>query len=197
MSKLPTRPASRILRAAEADLWIDGYAFMQAARDEAERVRDDTAHWLQEAREEGFAAARREADEQMIERLASVASQVDAYLAGIEPALVDLVLGVVRQVMGHLSKPEVLLDCTRNALLAFRRDQQLTLFVPSLEVAAVRDRLNLDPIGRPVLFVEADEELAPGQACLSGEVGSVEVGLEEQLQHIRRSLLPFAEERAS
>lgn len=31
MSDLPTRPPGRILHAEEADLWIDGFAFMQAA----------------------------------------------------------------------------------------------------------------------------------------------------------------------
>ena len=35
MSELPNRPAARILRAEQADLWIDGYAFVQAARQEA------------------------------------------------------------------------------------------------------------------------------------------------------------------
>jgi type III secretion protein L len=192
MSELPTRPALRILRADEADLWIDGYAFMQAARDDAQCVRDDTASWLQEVRAEGFAVARQEAVEQMIELLASTTLEVDAYLAGIEPSLVDLALGVVRQVMGQMNNADLLLSCTREALMAFRRDQKLTLFVPVLDYEAVHERLSLEPIGLPALAIEVDEKLTSGQARLSSLAGSVDLGLEAQLQNIRRSLLPFS-----
>jgi len=196
MSELPTRPASRIVRAAEAPLWIDGYAFAQAARDEAEQVRRDSARWLQEARDEGFAEARRQGDEQVIERLAEATAQVDGYLAGLETALVDLALGVVREVLDERDNAELLLCCTRKALLAFRQDQQLTLFVAASELDPVRDRLTSDSHGMPALTVEADAQLAAGQARLSGPVGSVEIGLEAQLQNIRRSLLPFTGEQA-
>lgn len=196
MGSLPNRPASRILRAAEADQWIDGYAFLQAARDEAERVRRDSVRSLQDARDQGFAEARRQGDAQVIERLAQATAQVDAYLAGLETALVDLALGVVRQVLDDLDHLELLLGCTRKALQGFRRDQQMTLFVPPSELDALRERLNSDPLDWPALALESDTRLAAGQARLGGPVGWVDIGLEAQLENIRRSLLPFAEEGA-
>ncbi|MDR9750842.1 FliH/SctL family protein [Pseudomonas sp. SZMC_28357] len=197
MNELPSRPTATILRAAEADAWIDGYGFLQAAREEAERVRQDSQQWLRAARDEGFAEARRHGDEQVIERLAQTAQQVDSYLAGIETALVDLALGVVREVLDQQEPAALLLSCTRKALLAFRQDQHLTLFVPTVEVAAVREQFDNEAPPSPLLNVEADAQLAPGQARLSGPTGTVEVGLEAQLQNIRRSLLPFAGESAA
>ncbi len=43
MGELPTRPGTRIVRAADAARWIDDYAFVEAAHDEARRVREDSA----------------------------------------------------------------------------------------------------------------------------------------------------------
>ncbi|RFP92356.1 HrpE/YscL family type III secretion apparatus protein, partial [Pseudomonas fluorescens] len=54
-----------------------------------------------------------------------------------------------------------------------------------------RQRLTRDGL---VIAVAADEQLGAGQARLSSPAGSVELGVEAQLQTLRRSLLPFAEE---
>jgi type III secretion protein L len=197
MNELPKRPVSRILRAAEADVWTDSYTFLQAAQDEADRVRLDSERWLQEARNEAFAEARQQGDAQVIERLAQTSLQVDGYLASIETALVDLALGVVRGVLNDQDHIGLLLSFTRMALQAFRKDQQLKLFVPVKDVDPVRERLASDPLSLPALTVEANDQLVPGQALLSGPSGTVEVGLEAQLGNIRRSLLPLASERAS
>ena len=39
MSELPSRPTARILRADDAALWSDGFAFLQAAKEQAEQVK--------------------------------------------------------------------------------------------------------------------------------------------------------------
>ena len=54
MSELPTRPAARILRAEQADQWIDGFAFIEAARQEADQMRQSAELWRQQARREGL-----------------------------------------------------------------------------------------------------------------------------------------------
>lgn len=58
MSDLPTRPGSRVLRAADAARWIDGFAFIEAAHEEARCVRENSAQWLEQARAEGFEIGR-------------------------------------------------------------------------------------------------------------------------------------------
>ena len=93
--------------------------------------------------------------------------------------------------LGELDNAERVVRCTRQALSAFRQDQALTLWVPPAEVDALRQRLKLEGLA---LAVDADEQLGAGQARLSSPAGSVELGLEAQLQTLRRSLLPFAEE---
>ena len=50
MSELPSRPTARILRADDAALWSDGFAFLQAAKEQAEQVKADSEQWLSSAR---------------------------------------------------------------------------------------------------------------------------------------------------
>ncbi|TSD76468.1 HrpE/YscL family type III secretion apparatus protein [Pseudomonas sp. KBS0710] len=191
MSELPSRPAARILRADEAALWTEGFAFLQAAKNQAEQIRADSDQWLQAARAEGFESARQAGAEQVAQLLVQTQSQVQHYLSSLETSLADLALGIVREVLGELDNAERVVRCTRQALSAFRQDQALTLWVPPAEVDALRQRLKLEGVA---LAVAADEQLSAGQARLSSPAGSVELGLEAQLQTLRRSLLPFAEE---
>ncbi|HGM5582695.1 TPA: FliH/SctL family protein [Pseudomonas putida] len=193
MSQLPSRPASRILRAAEVQAWTDGRDYLQAARDEAERIREDSTRWLEQARADGFELGRAKGAEAVSELLADTAAKVEAYLAGLENSLADLALGIAREVLESLGDAERIVLCTRKALVAFRQDQALTLFVPRLEVEAVRRRMHGETDGLAAIAVESDDQLQPGQARLSSPVGSVELGLDAQLQALRRSLLPFAE----
>jgi len=196
MSELPTRPPARILRAAEAAVWVDGFAFLQAAKEQAEAIRSDSAHWLEQARAEGFESARVEGNQQVSALLGETSARVDAYLAGLESSLVDLALGIVREVLDDMNDAERLVRCTRKALGAFRQDQALTLFVPRIDVEPVRQQLKAERDSLPAIAVEGDDQLEAGQARLSSPVGSVELGLDEQLQTLRRSLLPFTDELA-
>lgn len=197
MSELPSRPALRIIRAEQADLWIDGYAFVQAAEAHAQSIRDDSARWLEQAREEGFDSARRQGTEEVSALLVQTSLKVDAWLSGLEASLADLALGIVRDVLDEMDDAERVLRCTRKALTAFRQDQALTLFVPRLEVEAVRRRLKHEADTLPAINVESDDQLQQGQARLSSPVGSVELGLEAQLSNLRRTLLPFTDEQQS
>ncbi len=193
MDDLPTRPASRILRAADAERWIDGYAFIEAAREQARRVREESAEWLQQARDEGFERARQEGAEQVALLLAQTSARVDEYLGGLEASLAELALGIARQVMGELDERERLLRCTAQALSAFRQDQALSLFVPLAEVEGLRRRIADGPLALRGLNIEGDEQLERGQARLVSPAGSVELGLEAQLDNLRRALLPLAD----
>eukprot|EP00659_Diplonema_papillatum_P003559 gene3559-5524_t len=132
------RPAARILRADEAALWTDGFAFVQAARAHAEQIKADSDQWLHTARAEGFESARREGAEQVAQLMLETQAEVQHYLAGLEASLADLALGIVREVLGELDDTDRVVRCTRQALSAFRQGQALTLWVPPAEVNALR-----------------------------------------------------------
>jgi type III secretion protein L len=187
IDSLPSQPGTRILRAAEAAQWIDGYAFMRAAEQQAQRLRNDSEATLRQARADAFDQARKEGDEQIAALLADTAARADAWLLSLQPSIAELAVDIARQIIGELPSEERVLRCTRQALSAFRQDQALTLLAPRAEVDALRRRL--DQEGLDHIRVAADDQLAPGDACLCSPFGRVELGVDTQLQHIRSSLL--------
>ena len=126
--------------------------------------------------------------------LAQTRADVDRYLAGLESSLAELALGIARQVLGEMDDRERLLRCTAEALAAFRQDQALTLYVPRADVEGLRQHLAQDaPLALKSLSIVGDDQLEAGQARLGGPAGSVELGLDAQLDNLRRALLPLAE----
>ena len=187
MSTLPGKPGQRILRAEQAGQWLDGYAFLQAAREEAERTQAALQQLRDQARDEGLAAGLAEGQREAAQLLARTAQQVDDYLAGLEAQMADLALGIARQVIGELDDATRLARCTRQALGAFRHAQRLRLQVRPDQLDAVREQLS--DLGER-LEVEADDGLAAGHARLSSPQASVELDLHTQLQGLRQALLP-------
>ncbi|PVZ12535.1 MULTISPECIES: FliH/SctL family protein [unclassified Pseudomonas] len=192
MSELPTRPAARILRAEQADQWIDGFAFLEAARQEADQMRQSAELWRQQARREGLEQGLAQGRAQMAQALLEQRQAHDQWLASQESALADLALAIAGQLIGELPDTQRLQALVRTALASFRQDQALTLYVPRDAVDSSRQAL----MGLAVT-VEADEQLAPGQARLASAQGAVELGVQEQLAQLRRALLPFANDEAT
>lgn len=192
MSELPTRPAARILRAEQAEQWIDGFAFIEAARQEADNMRQSAELWRQQARRDGLEQGLAQGRAQMAQAMLEQQLAHDQWLASQEGALADLALAIARQLVGELPDPQRLQALTRTALGSFRQDQALTLFVPRQALDSSREAL-----AGLAVNVEADEQLAAGQARLSSAQGAVELSVEEQLAQLRRALLPFANEEGT
>lgn len=187
MSGLPSKPGQRILRGEQAAQWVDGYAFLQAAREAAESTHAELQRLRDQARDEGLAAGRAQGQREAAELLARTAQQVDDYLAGLEAQLTDLALGIARQVIGELDDATRLGLCTRRALSAFRAEQRLRLQVRPEQLDAVRAQLA--DLGER-LDVVADDSLSVGHARLISPQASVELDLPSQLQGLRQALLP-------
>lgn len=187
----PSRPGARLLKAAEAEAWRDGFALLEAARGEAERVRTELGQVREEARHAGFQAGQEQGRQQAARYLLETQADVDRYLAALEPALADLALGIARQVLTDLTPDVGLARRTQQALSAFRREQALTLWVPQDRVAGLRDAL--DEVSALRLSVEGSADLSGDEARLVGPAGQVDLGLDSQLALIRQALLPPAE----
>jgi len=187
MSTLPSKPGQRILRAEQAAQWIDGYAFLQAAREQAEQTEQTLQQLRDQAHQQGLAEGRAEGQREAAELLARTATQVDDYLTSLDAQMTDLALGIARQVIGELDDSTRLALCTRRALSAFREAQRLRLQVRPERLDGVRAQLA--DLGER-LQVEADDSLATGHARLSSPQASVELDLHTQLQGLRQALLP-------
>lgn len=183
MTALPDRPPARVIRAAEAEAWQDGFAFRDRARDEARALRDSVASEIAAAREEGRQEGRRQGEAEAAEMLLRSRAQIDAYLATLQPQLVALVDDILREILDGSSDADLIARATTRALRDYRDRQGITLSVPSDRLAEVEARLaGLD------LRIAADRHLTGRQCILTGPASSIDISIDAQLQTIRAAM---------
>lgn len=188
MNSLPPRPGKIILRAEEAKAWIDGYAFLEQARQRAEDQEADIRRAHEAGHAEGFEAGRRDGEARAAELLAATQGDVKRYLDGLEPALADLALSLVRRILGEFDAAELVGRCVRQALDEWRHEHRIRIRVaPSME-ARVTEFLADDPPATADYQVESDARLEPTQCLLVSPVAVMDIGLESQLEALRRAL---------
>lgn len=188
MNELPTRPGKIILRGEEAAAWVDGYAFLERARQRAGEQDAETRRAVAAARAEGFEAGRREGEAQAAELLARTTQRVEGYLGGLDQSLAELSLQIVRRVLGEFDDAELISRCVHQALREYRHDMAVTVRVAPERVARVEALLAADDGERPVCRVEGDAQLGASQCLLVSPVAVVDVGLDSQLNVLRRAL---------
>ncbi|MGM8851987.1 type III secretion system stator protein SctL [Salinicola halophyticus] len=189
MNSLPPRPGKVILRAAEAEAWVDGYAFLDQARQRA----DNQAAGFQQARNtgytEGFEAGRRDGEAQAAKLLATTQADIKHYLESLEPALAELSLNLVRRLLGEFDDADLIARCVRQALSEWRHEHRLRIRVaPALE-SRVAALLAEHPPVTVDFQVEADAQLEPGQCLLVSSVAVMDIGVDSQLDVLRQALL--------
>ncbi|WP_136682556.1 FliH/SctL family protein [Falsirhodobacter xinxiangensis] len=180
---LPDRPTARVIRAAEAEAWQDGFAFLSRAKDEAAALRATVDAEIAAARDEGRAHGRQQGETDAATLLLATQAQVDRYLAGIEPQLVDLTFRIIDQILDGATDAELIARATRRALQTFRGTEAITLSVPEPALAEVEAQLRgLD------LRVTADRHLTGRQCILSSPASSIDISIDAQLQAIRTAM---------
>ncbi|MGY0554393.1 type III secretion system stator protein SctL [Vreelandella sp. 2A-K22] len=188
MSSLPPRPGKIILRAEEANAWVDGYAFLERARQRADEQETLILRAREEGHAEGFEAGRRDGEARAAELLASTQRDVKRYLDGLGPELAELSLTLVRRILGEFDDVELITRCVRHALSEWRHEHLIRIRVaPPLE-ARVAESLAAYSPATTDYQVEADAQLAPGQCLLVSPIAVMDIGLEAQLKALRRAL---------
>jgi len=193
MSELPTQPSGIILRAEEAQAWADGFAFLQAAREQAEALRERALQESDEIRQQGYADGHRQGADAAAALLTQTHADVDRYLAGLEGDLAKLALSVVRQLIDGLDDAERIAHLAAKALAEFRDQQALALHVAPEQVAAVQ--ANLDAlVGSRSPTVTPDSQLVGAQATLASRSAVVDLDLDTQLDGLSKALQPSRRE---
>lgn len=197
MNELPTRPGKVILPSAEAQAWIDGYAFLERARERAREMEAKACHTTAAAYADGFEEGRREGEAQAAELLAHTTQRVERYLGGLDQSMAELCLRMVRRILGEFDDAELIGRCARQALREFRHDMRVSVRVAPERVAEVEALLSAGPeiSDGPVYRIEGDAQLGPGQCLLVSPVAVVDVGLDAQLTALRRALATRSEPR--
>ena len=183
-------PGKRIVRAQEAEHWVDGHAFLAQAREQAAQIVERGTQQALEARDAAVAEGLAQGQAAASQLLLETSSAVDRYLATVETQLAELSLALVRQVLDDLDATALIAQLCQRALRDFRDEQRLTLHVPVAQVEPVTALLHAQ-LG--MLRVHGDASLGPRHATLSSPVAAVDLDVDEQLHGLRLALgLPDA-----
>ncbi|KXF75046.1 type III secretion protein [Paramesorhizobium deserti] len=199
MNALPSKPPVKIIRHEDADCWSDGYAFLQAAKQEAERQLSAARDAYEESRRQGFEAGRQEGEREAAALLAGIAAKANRYLAGLDQEVVDLSLAVIEKLLGRYRDAEVVGKLAQQALTAFRREQQVTISVAP-HIADEVEKLigeSRPDIAQTGFAVVADARLTGNQCVIATPVAVMSAGLDSQLSVIRAALTAAHQEPES
>lgn len=185
----PARPPGRILKAAEAKAWADGYAFVQTAKTVLDDQRnasrkaygDGYAQGYEDGRSEGAAEATRIVNE--------VTMKVDRYLATLDNEITDLALDIVSRVLGSLDTGSIVAQAARQAIAGLRRSKYIRIAVHPAVESTVRAELQDMAANEPLpIEIRSDPDL-PHDACVvSSDIVVIDASIQVQLEAIRASL---------
>jgi type III secretion protein L len=182
------KPTGAVIRAEEARLWSQA----ASAIEEARLYLESTTAWVRSAHEsakergfqEGWSAGAQEA----ARLVAMMAARTDLYARDLERDLPALVLGILERILGTFDPGEVLSSAVRQAVGKLRTGAEIRVRVSPDRAEDLRraldefNRVN----GTPLVRVEADPGLIPGACVLQSEFGNVELGIEAQLEALRK-----------
>jgi type III secretion protein L len=185
--ELPAEPGLRIVRAADADAWQDGFRFLEAVREAAGKVEDDARAAYAAAYEKGYADGRAAGAIEASRIVRDATLAVDRYLTGLEKEIGGLALSIVRRMLGDLDVTGLVARAATQALAEFRQEKNLKVTVhPS---AADRVKAALAALGNQLpLTVESDPALDEGACIIASAFAVVDASIDVQLRALAQGL---------
>ncbi|PKA43859.1 HrpE/YscL family type III secretion apparatus protein [Rhizobium sullae] len=197
MNEIPTGPAKKILKQAEGEHWLEGFAFLEAAKAKADQQLAQVRDVVETSRRKGYEAGRREGERQAAALLLKTTADVNAYLAGIDRQIAELGLAIAEKLLGRFDQAEMVANLAQQALQSFQHEREVTITVsPALadRVAELVERHNGN--GALKIAVLADPRLDGNKCVLASAVAVVDAGLDTQLSVIREALLGVQSDRS-
>lgn len=191
MNQLPHAPPQKVIRAAESQSWIDGYAFLDEARKTADSLLNNARQDYEQRCAEGFEAGRTAGEIEIAKLLADTTARVDSYLAGLEREIAELALLIVERIIGQFDELELATALARQALGQFRHERELTINAAPNVAEAIDDLIanEFSELASVPITVVSDPNLADGRCVLMTPAAVVDTALDAQLSTVRAALL--------
>lgn len=189
LDDLPAAPGSRIVRAAQADAWQDGFRFLAAVREAADKVEENARSTYAAAYEKGYKEGRAAGASEATRLVCDTSLAVDRYLAKLESEIGALALSIVRRVLGDLERVDLVARAAAQAVAEFRQEKIIKVTVHPAAVDRVSTALAaLSPNSDATVTVEADPALDQGACIVASDFAVVDASIETQLQALAAGL---------
>lgn len=188
---LPARPTGRVLSAAEAKAWQDGFQFLGVAKGEAKELRTAARQAYAGEYSRGFEDGKAEGDAEAARIVAETTAKVDRYLGSLENDVVALALDVARRVFGAFDNEELVARAARQAVSEMRRAKYVKVTVHPTVAEAVRAQLADVAENADAGFsieVLPDSTLSPQACIVATDIAVMDASVESQLRGIEKAL---------
>ncbi len=182
LDDLPTGPGLRIVRAAQVGAWEDGYRFLAAVREAADKLNENARNTYAASYAQGYAEGRAAGAVEATRLVRDTTLAVDRYLARLESEIGALALSVVRRVLGELDVADVVARVAAQALTEFRQEKTVTVTVHPAAADRVRGALAALAHGEATVTVESEPALDQGACIVSSDFAVVDASIETQLR---------------
>ena len=181
----------KVLKEAEYSALLDASAVVQTAREEAARIAQQASRQAEEGRRKGYDEGLRQAKSEYAKKLANDAAAAERQLLALRTAMARLVVKVVSQFMSE-ADPSALFKQALLRVESLIRDQAfITLKVPPTQEAVVRQVLAELRAGSNWSMnasVVADASLPEGACTVQTLSGTLDIGLDAQLEALRKAV---------
>jgi type III secretion protein L len=181
----------KVLKQAEYAALLDATALVEAARAEAARIVTQAKHDAAKARDAGHAEGVRRAQAEQAQRLTTEALATQRQLQGLRSAMAAIVVKTVGRFMTE-ADPAALLEAALQRVDGLIRNEPfITMRIaPDQEAAVQRALARLGNAAEwPLKVAVTIDPALPAGACIVGTAsGTLEIGLEAQLDAFRKAV---------
>ncbi|MFO1349193.1 MAG: HrpE/YscL family type III secretion apparatus protein [Gammaproteobacteria bacterium] len=184
-------PGQRIIKARDYLAYAEAEAIIAAAQQSAAAILADAKAAYEAEKQRGYQDGCEDGKLEAAEQIIDVLGGTVDYYASIEKRTGQLVMQMVRKVLGEFDHETLTLKIVHNALAAVRNQKQVTLRVAPDQAEAVKAKVHTLLAGFPSIHfvdVAADRRLGVGGCILETEIGVVDASVETQLKALERSL---------
>ncbi len=181
-----------ILPAREYAALVEAEGLIEAAREEAERIRREAEEEYVRRKAEGYDTGLEMGKAEIAERMVEYMGRSAAYFSKVEGVLIDVVMRAARRVIGEFDQKEVVERVVKRALEATRNEGHVTVRVAPALADDLKSRIGniLGEFPRvEFLEVVADSRVPEGGCILETELGFVDASLETQFKAIEKALV--------
>jgi type III secretion protein L len=190
----------KVLKEAEYAALLDAAAVIGAARGEAQRVAQKAAREADDLRRKGYEDGVQQARSEYAERMLGAAIDGHRQLHALREAMAQLVTKALTQFVADLDPGELFEAALRRVDTLLRSEPFVHVRVAPEQEATLRDvldRLRDEAHWTMNIAVQVDPTLDEGACVLQTASGTLDIGLEAQLQAFRRAFDPAAMSHAA
>lgn len=181
----------KVLKQAEYAALLDAQAVVDAARREAQRIAQEATRQAGELRRQGYEEGLKEAKGAYADKLLAVAIGSQAQLQGLREAMTGLVSKAVRQFILEVDPGELFEAALLRVDTLIRNEPFVNVRVAPEQEATLRRvlvQLSAEAAWVSNVAVQADPTLPEGACILQTSSGTLEIGVDAQIQAFQRAI---------